>query len=191
MNPDVALFHFLNDFAGQSPALDWLVRALVNDYAVITLMALSLGALWFAGGDRDRPRNQRAVLMALLGIAIVNVLIKLMQLYYFRPRPFATETVKLLFYRPSVSSFPSEPVATMFCFVAGVWAFNRPVARVLLIVASAFALSRVVAGVHYPADVVGGALLGVACTWLPVHHGRVLEPALRVVLLLSQRFNLA
>lgn len=191
MNPDVALFHLINDLAGTSPVLDWLTRALVNDYAVITLMALVLGGLWFTGSDEQRSRNQRAVLFALLGIAVVNVLIKLVQVYYFRPRPFATETVKLLFYRPSVSSFPSEPVATLFCFVAGVWGFNRPVGRAWLAVATAFALSRVLAGVHYPSDIIGGALLGVFCTWLPMRYVRLLDPALDAILRVGQRLNLA
>ncbi len=192
MNPDIALFHFLNDFADTSPPLDWLARALVNDYAVSTLLALIIGGLWFSGQNaEERWRNQRAVLFVLLGIALANVVIKLFQMNYFRPRPFATETVKLLFYRPSVSSFPSEPVATMFCFVAGVWSFNRPVARWLLFFSTAFAFARVIAGVHYPSDIVGGAIIGIVTTWLPMHWARYTDRLIHPIIRFGQRLNLA
>ena len=192
MNPDVALFHFLNNFAGVSPALDWLVRALVNDYAVPAIFALVLGAFWFSGAtDAERRRNQQAILITLIGIALANATMRLLQNYYFRPRPFATETVKLLFYRPSVSSFPSVPVATMFCYVVGLWPANKTVGRVLLILAVAFGLARVIAGVHYPLDIIGGAVWGTGCTWLPRRCLRFLDPVFVRILQLGQALNLA
>ncbi len=192
MNPDVALLHLLNDFAGQSPLLDWIVRALVNDYAVPTLMALMLSGLWGTGlTEEERRCNQRGILFAIIGLLIVNTLIRGSQLFYFRPRPFATETVKLLFYRPSVSSFPSVPVATMFCYVTGIWSANRRAAGVMLTFAFAFALARVVAGVHYPSDIIGGALLGIAGTWLPMRYLKLLDPLAGALIRLGQRLNLA
>lgn len=192
MNPDLALFHFLNDLAGRSPLLDWVVRALVNDYAVPTLLALMLGGLWASGStEQERRRNQRAILYALIGLAVANAIMRGLQVYYFRPRPFATETVKLLFYRPSVSSFPSVPVATMFCYVTGVWSANRRAALVMLAFTVAFAAARVIAGVHYPSDIVGGAFFGILATWLPMRYLGVLSPAVDWVVRLGQRFDLA
>jgi len=111
MNPDVWLFHAINDFVGTVPLIDWLTRALVNDYAAPTTMALVAAALWFAGATpEERTRNQRAVVFIALALLFCNALIKDLSYVYFRPRPFATESVKLLFYRPSVSSFPSIPI---------------------------------------------------------------------------------
>jgi undecaprenyl-diphosphatase len=192
MNPDVTLFHWINNFAGTSPLLDTVTRALVNDYALPTLFALISGAVWFAGADDEQTRlNQRGVLYALIGIALANVLIKLFQLNFFRPRPFATETVKLLFYRPSVSSFPSEPVATMFCFVTGMWRFNRPVARGLLVVTLLFSAARVLAGVHYPSDILGGAVIGILCVWLPLRWSRHFDIPVNGFIRLWQHVNLA
>lgn len=192
MNPDLALFHFLNDLAGQSPLLDWVVRALVNDYAVPTFLALMLGGLWLSGStEQERRRNQRAILYALIGLAIANAIMRGLQVYYFRPRPFATETVKLLFYRPSVSSFPSVPVATMLCYVTGVWSANRRAALVMLAFSVAFAVARVIAGVHYPTDIVGGAVFGILATWLPMRYLGVLSPAVDWIVRLGQRLDLA
>jgi undecaprenyl-diphosphatase len=192
VNPDITLFHFLNDFAGKSPLLDWIVRALVNDYAVPTFMALMLGGLWGTGlTEEERRRNQRGILYAIIGLVIANSLLRGLQVFYFRPRPFATETVKLLFYRPSVSSFPSVPVATMFCYVTGVWSANRRAAGIMLGFAVAFALARVVAGVHYPSDIVGGAVLGIMATWLPMRNLRLFDYPVDAFIRLGQRVNLA
>jgi undecaprenyl-diphosphatase len=192
MNPDVALFHFFNNWVGVSPLLDWVVRALVNDYAVPTLFALVLGVFWFTGTtDEERRRNQRTVFIVLVGLALTNATIRVLQLYYFRPRPFATEEVRLLFYRPSVSSFPSVPVATMFCYVVGLWSVSKTAGRALLALALAFGLARVIAGVHYPLDVIGGALWGSVCTWLPMRYARWFDPLFDGLIQIGQRLNLA
>jgi membrane-associated phospholipid phosphatase len=123
MNPDVIVFHWLNDLTGVSPLLDTLARYIVNDYAIPALFAFIVGALWFAGSDdAARDRFKRGVLFTLIGLLIANLIVKLFWMAYFRPRPFAVEEgVKLLFYRPSVSSFPSEPVATLAALACGVF----------------------------------------------------------------------
>lgn len=192
MNPDLVIFHSLNDLAGRSQVIDWIVRALVNDYAVPTLLALLLGGLWGAGlTEQERRRNQRGVLFAVIGMAIANTMMRGSQVLYFRPRPFATEPVTLLFYRPSVSSFPSVPVATMLCYVTGVWPANRRVALLMLALSIAFALARVVAGVHYPSDILGGALLGMASTWLPMRYVKILDRPVDAFIRFGRRLMLA
>jgi undecaprenyl-diphosphatase len=161
VNLDIALFRALNDFVGTFPPLDWVVRVLVNDFTVPTLVALVAVWLWYAGDNpEERQKNQRAVVLIALAVLVANALIKDLSFIYFRPRPFATETVKLLFYRPSVSSFPSVPIALAFCFAAGAWYANRRIGIALVVLGSLYGLARVYAGVHYPSDIVGGALIG-------------------------------
>lgn len=192
MNPDVALFHLLNNFVGTFPPLDWLTRAIVNDFAVPTAMSLVAVWMWFAGETTDeRRRNQRAVLVMALGILFANALIKDLSYIYFRPRPFATETVKLLFYRPSVSSFPSVPIAVAFCFAAGAWHAHRRVARGLLILAILYALSRVYAGVHYPLDVIGGAAIGAGAVYAVERLSFLFYPLVDACIALARRLSFA
>ena len=52
MNPDVMLLHWLNNFVGAVPLIDWLAQLIVNDHLIPTLMGLSGVGLWFAGNVR-------------------------------------------------------------------------------------------------------------------------------------------
>lgn len=192
MNPDLWLFHALNDFVGTVPLIDWLTRALVNDYAVPTAMALVAVALWFAGATpEERTNNQRAVVFTAFALLFCNALIKDLSYVYFRPRPFATETVKLLFYRPSVSSFPSIPIEVAFCFAAGAWYANQRLSKWLAVLGALYALARVYAGVHFPSDVIGGALIGAGMVYVVVRLDFIFVPLADFSIGIARRFQFA
>ena len=94
-----------------------------------------------------------------------------------RPRPYEAdaEGTRLLIGTPRASSWPSSHPAVLLAFVeaAGREARLRPAARVALTgLAGAVGVSRVVVGVHYPADVAGGLLLGRAVAEGVARNGR-------------------
>jgi len=70
---------------------------------------------------------------------------------------------------PSSTSFPSGHSATAFAFATGVGHVLAPAAIPLHGLAALVAYSRVHTGVHYPADVVIGALIGSAVAQVATH----------------------
>ena len=73
------------------------------------------------------------------------------------------------------NSFPSGH--TCAAFSAGlVWARTLPkpwMRRTAVIQSVLMGLSRLYVGVHYPSDVLGGALVGTVCAMLALYIGRI------------------
>ena len=168
---DESAFVWLNGWVGRFPLFDRIVELTVSDYLVPLTMSLLLLGLWFAGhSNAHRENNQLGVMTAILSVAAVNLIVELLNDFFYRPRPFEDLEVNLLFYMPTDSSFPANPAAFGFALALGVLIWNKRVGLVLLAPAVLFSLSRMYAGVFYPLDVIGGAAVGVAsallCGWL-------------------------
>lgn len=102
----------------------------------------------------------------ILDVLIVNVILKLT---VNRARPWTEFEEFKTFYQdfgirqPTDSSFPSGHTAA--CFAAAVALTFRYKLKALpaLIIAALVALSRIYLCLHYPTDVLGGAIIGVTC----------------------------
>ena len=174
---DEAVFLWLNGWVGRFDPLDRAVEWVVSDYMVPAAMALTLIGLWFAGSEQTvRLRYQLGVFVALTSLGMANWAVFIINWFYFRPRPFVDHEVSLLFYRPTDSSFPSNPAAVTFAIAAAVWVVDRRVGALLAVAASLYAVARVYAGVHYPLDIVASAVIAVAATFLAFKLIAVLEP---------------
>lgn len=154
--------------------LDW-VQAHLRCGLLDTLMPIitalgEYGAVWillclFLLIRKDTRRVGIMMFFALaLDVLLCNVFLKNL---IARPRPFTLrpETV-LLIKPPSGFSFPSGHSAASFAG-AGTLLFAKQRGRLpALILAAAIALSRIYLYVHYPSDVLCGALLGLLCGFL-------------------------
>jgi undecaprenyl-diphosphatase len=121
------------------------------------------GAIWFAIGIVlaivDSSNREAWLICGVLGpVAIgVNYLVKLA---VRRPRP-VLDGLPPLGGAPSSLSFPSAHATSSFA-VATAMTRVEPIAALAFILAAALALGRPYLGMHYPSDVLAGALLGVA-----------------------------
>ncbi len=166
---DHTLYHLING-VWISPVLDpcmiFLSRA--NDYGAVWLALL--GALAALGGRTGRWAALAGVVALTVGFVSSEALKDLVM----QPRPFTSLPEARLLVSPLGSySFPSANVAYAFAAsIASSLAARRLVGCVplwgwsFLALAVAISYSRVYVGVHYPSDVLGGAILGVLVGWL-------------------------
>ncbi|MFQ5854078.1 MAG: phosphatase PAP2 family protein [Anaerolineae bacterium] len=192
MSLDVTLFYLINGLAGRSKILDAVARLFVNEYFVPTTMALIVLVLWFAPNEpARRALHQRMFFQTALAVLLSNTALKGVNLLYFRPRPFATLDVTRCFYEPWDSSFPSNPATVGFAVATAVYLHHRQAGLVMYGLAAAFALSRVYCGVHYPLDIVAGALLGSVSAVIVVRQTGFLDPFWDWLIGVGRRLHLA
>lgn len=135
----------------------------VERAAVLLGKAGNNGAIWvvlgFAMALFDGGNREAWLICAALGpVAIgLNYVVKLI---VKRPRP-VLEGLPPLGGAPSSLSFPSAHATSSFA-VATAMTRVAPEAAIVFALAAALSLGRPYLGMHYPSDVLAGAILGVA-----------------------------
>ena len=189
---DAEIVVWLNQWAGRFALMDGLEKLIISDYFIPAFIGLCLLAAWFLGRDpQSRDARQRAVLKALIAVGFANLVVLILNQHYFRARPFEEYELNLLFYQPTDSSFPSNPAAVGFALAAGMWQGSRRLGALLYGLATLWGLSRIYAGLFYPTDVVGGALIGVGMSYLVALAFRLIEPIPTIVLRVTRTLHLA
>ena len=152
-----------------TPTLDRAMARLSHaaDYSRLSLA--SAAVLAAIGGQRGR--RAAAMGLASVGVAasVTNLAVKPLGRRR-RPDRVAVEVPVARHVRiPSSTSFPSGHSAAAFAFATGVGHVLPAAAIPLRALAALVGYSRVHTGVHYPGDVVVGALLGTTLAQLTTH----------------------
>lgn len=152
-----------------TPSLDRAMARLSRAADRSRLSLAAAGLLAVAGGRTGRRAAVEGLASVAVTSAVVNLVVKPLRR---RPRPDrAAEGVPLVRHvaMPASTSFPSGHAAAAFAFATGVGHVLPPAAVPLRGLAAVVAYSRVHTGVHYPLDVIAGAVAGGALAQLTTH----------------------
>lgn len=171
---DVAILNFIQEQV-RSPFLDMLMPAITH--------LGDLALVWFVAAAVLIAQPKRrvygiAVIVAVIATAAFGELV--LKPLFGRVRPFiAHDFSGLLIPPPSGMSFPSNHSMVSFAAAAAICCLPKggravTAAKVgAVIVAALIAISRIYLYVHYPTDILAGAIIGIALgissVWLTNH----------------------
>ena len=138
-------------------------------------IALSLILVLFG---RTRKAGMLALAAMLLGFVCCNLTVKPL---VSRIRPWlVVEGLRTLVAEHDPNSFPSGHTCAAFA-AAGIWwrSLPRSWGGTALALAVLMGVSRLYVGVHFPCDVLAGALLGSLCAWMAWMIGAQAKKKLR------------
>ena len=153
---DINIFNRVNNLAGQWTYLDALA-IFFAEYLQYILAGLVILLFW---------KKWRAIFLVFTSAILAEFgLVELIKFFWSRPRPFVENNVNLLLEHAG-ASFPSGHAAFFFAISTVVYQYNKK-AGIGFFVASFFiAISRVFCGIHWPSDILAGAIIGIFSGWL-------------------------
>lgn len=168
---DYQIISYLNQFARHSDMFDNFVVLLAHSSmlkggVLITLIWWA----WFRNEDRH-SRDREHILLTLLSCMVALVLGRGLALMLpFRIRPLHEESLHFLLpngQEPTTlegwSSFPSDHAVLFFTLATGLLFISRKAGVFALFYVTLFiAIPRMYLGLHYPTDLIAGAILGIA-----------------------------
>lgn len=159
LNLDYRIFEFFNAWAGKSEVGDKIVVFIGHDLPYV--VAAGLFILWLI-----KRKNANYIISAFASALVARfVIVELIRAIIYRPRPFLSHGVVQLINKGSEPSFPSGHAAFLFAIALAIYFYDRRLGLALFIIAVFISAARIVAGVHYPADILGGAILGIVVAW--------------------------
>ena len=120
---------------------------------------------------RNKETLKKVAIIALIALLLSDLVTYAIKLVVQEPRPYMVlDNVRLLIFEDDVFAFPSghatSTLAVISVFLLNIEDLAKKHYKILSVLLTLFAIvilfSRIYCGVHYPFDVLSGALIGIA-----------------------------
>ncbi|MEC8689084.1 MAG: phosphatase PAP2 family protein [Candidatus Neomarinimicrobiota bacterium] len=166
INVDKKIFTFFNSSIA-NPVFDIFFPIITNQDIWIIPILLGIIILSIKGGAKGRI----ASIVLIIGVILADYSsAQIIKPYFQRLRPShdILDQIRLLVPKGGRYGFVSSHAANMYVSATILGYFYSKQKRLFFTIASLVAFSRVYVGVHYPADIVFGGLLGYGLGWITI-----------------------
>jgi len=152
------LFYFLNSFALQNDTLD-LIILFGAEYLGWVLL---VGLLTFIFTHRHTKKEGFKNILVILSTATFALIVsKAIKHSFVSPRPFQVlNGVNVIFEHGYNDSMPSGHATFFFAIATAVFFYHKWLGVIYFLGALLIGLARIVAGIHFPIDILVGYALG-------------------------------
>ena len=169
---EIELVRWIASLGGRSWWVDHVALALVTSplFRAVPPVAI-LSGYWAAADSHGRgPETRRQVLAGFLSSGAALVLSRVIQDLFQSVRPITDPRFSGLFHESftplDFHSFPSDHAAMLVPLVCAIGALQPLAGAATGLLLACGLLARIWRGLHYPTDVLAGALLGLATAWI-------------------------
>ena len=120
-------------------------------------------------------RDTRLIAMVLI-CGVPFVLVSLLRKKFNAPRPYQVLDIDPLIPREKQGcSFPSRHVFSAFIIATALCIVNLPLAIFVALAGCVMMITRVIGGIHFPRDVIAGAIIGIVCGGIGILLWKIAE----------------
>ena len=162
MNTDLDLFNLINQFAGKWAWLDYFAMFCADYLGYVLLFVIFLFVV-----ISFKKYWKMAFEAGLAALITKFILADFIRWLWFRPRPFVSlNFIPLINQSAKEASFPSGHASFYFALSTIVYLYNKKIGILFYIATVLIVIARVFVGVHWPSDILAGAVLGILMGWL-------------------------
>lgn len=110
---------------------------------------------------KNFKKYYKIVTLAFISGIFARFIIEIIRFIWNRPRPFISNSVNLLIRHSPSASFPSGHATFFFALSYLIFLYNKKIGLLFLIASFLISISRVFCGIHWPFDILAGALVGI------------------------------
>ncbi len=172
---NIEIFNFLHNFSGRSEILDKVIVFIAEPFGYILIVIAYLFLLLHSENESSELKNIlkkfREIIILSFSVFSAYIFSIIIKNIVNNPRPFLIlNDVNELFVYGGYDSFPSGHATFFAALAAAIFVYHRKVGFLFGLSAFIIGFSRVIAGIHFPIDILAGFMLGGSLSTL-IYYG--------------------